>query len=211
MNQTYFRYLFRPVLRRPVLVEGVPGFGNVGRLAAELFIRLTNAKPFAEMYSPLFPDYVTVDMNGICHPPCYRFYASSLGGSDFIILTGDAQPPQEDVVAHYGLCGDILDFAEGFGCRFVATMDGVPSPNPEGKIYVAATSPKLALEVSKRGAAIYGGRRLVGVKGLLLGLAKQRGWRGVCLLGATTGVGVDRRAAFSVFKLLLRVMDLEEA
>ena len=43
----------------------------------------------------------------------------------------------------------------------------------------------------------------------LLGLAKKRGFEGICLLGATTGLETDRRAAFSVFKLLMKSLGIE--
>ncbi len=46
----------------------------------------------------------------------------------------------------------------------------------------------------------------MGATGLLLGLAKSRGWQGACLLGATTGLKADREAAFSVFKFLTKML-----
>ena len=201
--------MFRPELANPVFVEGLPGFGNVGRIAARLLIDFTRAKPFAELYSPSFPDYVIVNSRGICRPPRHEFYAASVGKTNLIILTGDAQPSHEDVVAHYGLCGEILDFAEGYGCRFIVTMGGAPAPQPTGEVYVVATSPRLAVEVAEKGAVIYGGGRVMGATGLLLGLARSRGWEGVCLLGATTGLRADRGAGFSVFKFLLKMLGLE--
>jgi len=205
MDKPYFRHLFRPELKEPVFVEGLPGFGNVGKIAAQLLIDFAQAKPFAELYSPSFPDYVIVNKNGICRAPRYEFYASSVGKTHFIILAGDVQPSVEDIVAHYRLCGEILDFIEEHGCKFFVTMGGVPMPRPAGEVYVAATSSKLAVEIMEKGAAIYGGGRIMGATGLLLGLAKSRGWEGACLLGATTGIKADREAAFSVFKFLMKM------
>jgi len=192
-----------------VFVEGLPGFGNVGKIAARLLVDFTNAKVFAELYSPSFPDYVSVNKEGICRPPRYEFYAGSLGKAHFIILTGDAQPSRDDVVAHYTLCDEILDFVEKYGCRFLVTMGGVPTPQPAGEVYVSATSNKLAAENMEKGAVIYGGGKIVGAAGLMVGLARNRGWNGVCLLGATTGLRADRNAAFSVFKFLLKMFNVE--
>jgi proteasome assembly chaperone (PAC2) family protein len=61
----------------------------------------------------------------------------------------------------------------------------------------------------EKGAVLYGAGRIVGAAGLLLGLAKERGWNGVCLLGATTGLKADKGAAFNVFKLLMRLFGVE--
>jgi len=96
MQKPYFRKLFHPELNEPVLVEGLPGFGNVGKIAARLLIDFAQAKLFTELYSPSLPDYVVVDKDGICHAPRYEFYASSTGKTQFIILTGDAQPSRCD-------------------------------------------------------------------------------------------------------------------
>lgn len=209
MNKPHSRYLFHPELENPVFVEGLPGFGNVGKIAARLLIEFTHAKPFAELYSPSFPDYVIINKEGICRPPRYQFYAAPTEKKHFIILTGDAQPSLEDVVVHYELCDEILDFAEKHGCSFIVTMGGVPTPRPAGEVYVAATSQELAVETMEKGAVIYGKGRIMGATGLLLGLAKKRGLEGLCLLGATTGLKADRNAASSVFKLLMKSLGTE--
>jgi len=201
--------LSQPKLENPVFVEGLPGFGNVGKMAARLIIEFTHANVFAELYSPSFPDYVVVNKDGLCLPPKYEFYTASLGKTQFIILTGNAQPSREDVVAHYELCDAILDFIAQYNCKFIATMAGVTTPKPAGEVYVAATSPELSAKAVEKGAVVYGGGRILGAAGLLLGLAKNRGWEGVCLLGATTGLKADRGAAYSVFKLLMRMFGSE--
>jgi len=201
--------LSQPKLENPVLVEGLPGFGNVGKIAARLIIEFTHANVFAELYSPSFPDYVVVNKEGVCLPPKYEFHTASLGKTQFVIMTGDTQPSREDVVAHYELCDDILDFVAKYDCKFIATMAGVTTPKPAGEVYVVATSPELAAKAVEKGAVVYGGGRILGAAGLLLGLAKNRGWEGVCLMGATTGLKADRGAAFSVFKLLMRMFGSE--
>jgi uncharacterized protein (TIGR00162 family) len=206
MDKPYFRSFFEPQLEKPIFVEGLPGFGSVGKIAAQLLIEFTRAKVFAELYSPSFPDYVIVSKDGTCRPPRYEFYAASTEKNHFIILTGDSQPSLEDLLAHYDLCDEILDFAEKHGCKFIVTMGGVPTPQSGGKVYVAATSEKLVSENADKGAAIYGKGRIMGATGLLLGLAKKRGWKGICLLGATTGIRADRESARSVFKFLNKTL-----
>lgn len=209
MDKPYFRSLFRPEIENAIFVEGLPGFGNVGKIAARLLIDSTKANVFAELYSPSFPDYVIVNSDGICRPPRYVFHATSMGKTNFIILTGDAQPSRDDILAHYALCDEILDFVEQFGCKFIVTLGGSPTPRPAGEVYVAATSAELAVETMEKGAVIYGGGRIVGATGLMLGLAKNRGWQGVSLLGATTGLQKDKEAAFAVFKLLMKIFETE--
>lgn len=209
MDQSYFRKIFTPVLESPIFVQGLPGFGNVGKIAAHLLIKFCGAKPFAEMYSPHFPDYVSVNSDGICRLPKYEFYAAPMEKNDFIIMIGDTQPSLEDVVAHYELCSEVLDFITGHGCNFLITLGGIPSVENSGQVFVAATSPRLAVEFMEKGAVLYARGRIVGATGLMLGMAKERGLDGVCLLGATTGFRADRGAGFSVFKFLMKALGNE--
>lgn len=210
MDKTYIRQLFKPGLDKPTFIVGLPGFGNVGKIAARLLIKFSGAKPFAELYSPFFPDYVLINPEGICRAPRYEFYASTSEKRNLIILTGDTQPSLDDVIAHYELCKEILDFAVNeYGTQFLVTMGGVPVPAPKKEVYAAATSPEFATEIMEKGAIIYGKGRIMGGTGLFLGLAKKCGLKGICLLGATTGMRADKSAGLEVFKLLVKVLGNE--
>jgi len=209
MGESYLRELSNPVLENPIFVQGLPGFGNVGKIAAHLLIKFCGAKPFAELYSPSFPDYVTIDNSGLCVLPRYEFYAAPMEKNDFIIMTGDAQPSFDDVVAHYELCEEVLNIVEKRHCSLMVTLGGVPLTEEKTHVYVAATSPRLAVEFMEKGAVIYSKGRIVGATGLLLGLAKQHDLEGLCLLGATQGFKADRGAGFAVFKFLMKALGNE--
>jgi uncharacterized protein (TIGR00162 family) len=209
MDKPYFVQTFKPALEKPIFVQGLPGFGNVGKIAINLLTKFCAAKPFAELYSPSFPDYISVNSKGICRLPRYEFYAAPMEKNDFIIMTGDTQPSFDDVVAHYSLCGEILEFVTKQGCDFIVTIGGVPITEEKTQVYVAATSPKLALEFMEKGAVIYSKGRIVGATGLILGLAKEHNMEGICLLGTTTGFRADRGAGFTVFKFLMKALGNE--
>jgi uncharacterized protein (TIGR00162 family) len=209
LDKPFFNLLFTPGLEKPVFVQGLPGLGNVGKIAAELLIKFCGAKPFAEFYSPSFPDYVSVNAKGICRLPRYEFYAAPMERNDFVIMTGDTQPSFEDVVAHYEICSEILNFVEKLGCSFIVTVGGVPLAEEKAQVYVAATSPRLAAEFMEKGAVIYSKGRIVGAAGLTLALAKEHNIDGICLLGATTGFRADRGAGFAVFKFLMKAFGNE--
>lgn len=179
----------------------------MGKIAAQLLIQFAEAKLFAEYYSPYFPDYVVVNRHGICSPPRYKFYAPLSGRKlNAVILTGNSQPQLDNVVAHYEICGEILNFAQKLGCDFMVTIGGVPVSSDKKDVYVAATSNQLAAEVMAKGGIIYGKGRIMGATGLLLGLAKERGIEGICLLGATSGIRSDKDAGFAVFDLLTKIL-----
>ena len=209
MDKPYLREISKPTLENPIFVQGLPGFGNVGRIAAHLLIKFCEAKLFAELYSPSFPDYVSISSKGTAYLPRYEFFSAPIEKNNFIIMTGETQPSFDDVVAHYDVCSEILDFVEKLGCQFVVTMGGVPITEDKDKVYVAATSARLAKDFMEKGAKIYSKGRIVGGTGLTLALAKERGLEGVCLLGPTTGFKADRGAGFLVFKFLMKALGKE--
>jgi uncharacterized protein len=209
MDKSTLREMSNPALENPVFIQGLPGFGNVGRIAAHLFIKNSGAKLFAELYSPSFPDYVSVSSKGICHLPRYEFYAATLDKTNFVIVTGETQPSFDDVLAHYGVCGEIVKYVETLGCKFLISIGGVPITEEKAQVYVAATSPRLAAEFMEKGAVIYSRGKIVGGTGLTLALAKERGLEGVCILGATAGFKSDKDAGLLVFNFLMKALGKE--
>jgi proteasome assembly chaperone (PAC2) family protein len=209
MDKPYLRQVSKPTLKKPIFVQGLPGFGNVGKIAAHLLVKFSGAKPFAELYSPSFPDYITANSKGICRLPRYEFYAGNTEKNDFIIMSGDTQPSFDDVVSHYKLCDEVLDFIEKQDCSFIVTLGGVPITEEKKQVYVAATSPRLALEFMEKGAVIYSKGKIVGATGLMLALAKERNLEGISLLGPTNGFQADRGAGFAVFKFLMKALGNE--
>jgi uncharacterized protein len=209
MDKPYLRKLSEPKLENPIFIQGLPGFGNVGRIAAHLLIKFFDAKLFAELYSPSFPDYISIDSKGIADLPKYDFFYAPMEKNNLIIMTGEIQPSFEDVVAHYQVCEEIVDFAESLGCRFLITMGGVPITEDKTEVFIAATSPRLANEFKEKGGVIYSKGRIVGGTGLTLALAKERKLEGVSLLGTTMGFKADRGAGFLVFKFLMKSLGKE--
>jgi len=209
MDKPYLRKLSSPTLDNPIFVMGLPGFGNVGRIAAHLLIKFCGAKPFAELYSPSFPDYISVSSKGLACLPRYEFYRAPMEKNTLVIMTGEVQPSFEDVVAHYGVCASVVDFVQELGCNFIVTMGGVPVTEDKTEVFIAATSSRLATEFMEKGAVIYSKGKIVGGTGLTLALAKERGIEGVSLLGTTLGFKADKGAGLLVFKFLMKALGKE--
>jgi proteasome assembly chaperone (PAC2) family protein len=209
MDKPYLRILSNPPLENPIFVQGLPGFGNVGRIAAHLLVKFFDAKPFAELYSPTFPDYISINSKGVAYLPKYDFYYAPMEKNNLIIMSGEIQPSFDDVLAHYTICEEVLNFADSLDCKFIVTMGGVPVTEDKTEVFVAATSNRIATDFMEKGAVIYSKGRIVGGTGLLLALAKERNIDGVCLLGTTLGFKADREAGFLVFKFLMKALGKE--
>ena len=209
MDNPFFRELLHTNLENALFVQGLPGFGNVGRIAAHLLIKFYDAKLFTELYSPSFPDYVIVNSYGVCTLPKYEFYFAKTKDTDIVIMTGETQPSFDDVLAHYQVCSRIVEFIKKIGCNFLVTMGGVPIVEDKSNVYIAATSSRLVNEFKEKGGVVYGKGKIVGGTGLTLALAKEYDLEGVCLLGSTSGFKADRGAGYQVFKLLANILGKE--
>ena len=64
MKATYVKELATIQARDPVLIEGLPGLGLVGKLAMRYLIKQLKAQKFAYLYSPHFPYFVLVNKRG---------------------------------------------------------------------------------------------------------------------------------------------------
>ncbi len=210
MKETEVHYISKPKLKSPVFIEGLPGIGLVGKIAADHLIQKTKAKKFCELYSPYFPPQVITDKQGIVRLVKNEFYYFSDAGRDFIILTGDFQGMTPD--SQYEISGKILDVIEQFRPRIIYTLGGLGTGKVVKKPRVyGATTNKDHIESHKKYGVIFNGREgggIFGASGLLLGLGKLRGIDGVCLMGETVGHVVDAKAAKTLLETLTKILNL---
>jgi uncharacterized protein (TIGR00162 family) len=195
-------------LKKPVLIEGLPGIGLVGKLAAEHMIKELKAEHVANLYSPHFPHQVFMRKNGVLRMLKNKFYAyHAKKGSDLLILVGDVQAITPE--AQYEVCGRILDFAQKLGTETVYTIGGygVGRIIDKPRVLGSATDKRSVEQLSKQGV-LFGQTNgsIVGAAGLLLGLGRLRGMRGACLMGETHGSYVDAKSAQSVLEVLSKIL-----
>ncbi len=84
----------KPKLKNPIFIEGLPGIGNVGKLAAEHIIESINAKKFAELHCKDFPPQVFINLDGtikLVNNEFFYWKAKKRDQRDLILLTGDYQ------------------------------------------------------------------------------------------------------------------------
>lgn len=198
-------------LKNPVLIEGIPGMGMVGRIATRYLIRQLSAKRFAEMYSPHFPYYVHVTKKGNVRLLRAEFYfwKNGKGGNDLILLTGDSQA--QTIEGQYEVASSILDFAAKNSVKTIVTIGGYRKEAEETpKVVAVSTNPELLKKALQANAIVSpSGNPIVGTAGLLLGLAKFRRIEALCLLGETRGYLPDPKAAKSVLEVLQKLLNFE--
>jgi uncharacterized protein (TIGR00162 family) len=214
MDDITMRYTEKPVLTNPIFVEGLPGIGNVGKLAAEHLKDELKGVKFAELYSKFFPPQVLVQDDGLVRLVNHEFYhvKRTPKADDMVIMTGDYQGLTPE--GQYELSDFILKELKGLGVKMMYTLGGyglgrmVTKPRVLG----AATSIDLVKEMEKHGVVFARGEPgagIVGASGLLLGLGKLYDMQSVCLMGETSGYFVDPKSAQAVLEVLTHVLDLK--
>lgn len=211
MKETMIIEIEKVKLKSPILIEGLPGLGTVGKIVTDYLRRKMRAKKFAELYSPHFAYYVLVDKTGSIRLLRNEFYywRNEGGENDIIILTGDSQA--QTIEGQYEIASHILDFAESMGVELIITVGGYRDKvKGEPKVIAASTNPSILERAMKAGAdGSSSGNPIVGMAGLLLGLAKLRDMDALCLLGETLGHIPDPKAAKSVLKVLMKLLGFE--
>ncbi len=204
MKGSYVKETLKVELRSPVLIEGLPGMGMVGRIAVRFLIKQLGASRFAELYSPHFPYYVLVNKKGSVRLlRCEFFSWKNVGGeNDFVFLVGDSQA--QTIEGQYEVADAILEYAVKLGVKTIVTIGGYRQEAEKAPQVVAVSTRSELLEraVGAKAVASPAGNPIVGTAGLLLGLAKFRGIDALCLLGETRGYLPDPVAARSVIEVL---------
>ncbi|MGQ9543787.1 MAG: PAC2 family protein [Candidatus Bathyarchaeia archaeon] len=197
--------------REPILIEGLPGLGSVGRIVAQEIIRGLKARRIATLYSPTFPYYALVDSRGLVRLPRNEFYywTSRSGEKEIIVVTGDCQPKTS--MGQYEVANVIIEYAIRYSVKLIVTVGGYSSTKKnDGKVYGAATNIGLLKRLIELGVVVdRAGIPVVGVSGLILGLARPKRIDAVCLLGETASYTPDPKAAERVLTALVKLLGIE--
>lgn len=204
-------------LENPIFIEGLPGVGQVGRIAAGYLIEQLHAEKFAELISAHFYPFVMLQQSSSVRVLKNEFYywkAKKKNQRDLILMIGDSQ--SIDPTGHYEIVETALDFVEKFGVKEIFTIAGlsVGSLNREPKVVGAVSDAELAKKYKQFNIDFESENKvgtIVGASGLFIGLAKYRGMKGVCLLGETSNLPdiPDPKSAESVLKVLTNILNIE--
>ena len=201
-------------LTDPIMVEGLPGVGHVGKLVADHMVEELHAEKIIEIYSPHFPPQVMVKEDGTIKQVKNEIYArrGQNGEPDLLIIIGDYQSATNE--GHYELTSIFLDIAESYKVRRIYALGGYGTGQfvDKSSVMGAATSVELVEEMKTQGVLFQEnepGGGIIGVSGLLLGLGALRGLDVICLMGVTSGYLVDPKAASEVLRVLSGILGIE--
>lgn len=212
----------KPDLEDPILIEGLPGIGNVGRIAAAYVMEQLGAEKFAELYSPHFMPFVLIEDDEISSLKIEFYSWKNDSGNDIVFLVGNTQAREDGGAGHFEIAEEVIEFCKDLGIKRVFTLGGFATgslqedmDDEDVEVLGAVTHKKLKEKYSGSNINFEDTKSnigmIVGATGVLLGTAKKEGLEGVCLMGETTGFPIltDPKAAESIIKILIDILDLD--
>lgn len=193
-----------------------PGIGDVSLTAARYIVDKLNAVEIGEIDPVNFfePVGVTVRDNVVESPrfPESKFYYWQYprASKGLLLFIGEEQPAFKG----YELVSSVLDVAQRLRVSRVYSCAAAVTRihhSEEMKVWGAATDSSLVEELSRHHVILRGSLRIAGLNGLILGMAKERGMEGICLLGEVPSYATqisNPKASLAVLGILTRMLEI---
>ncbi|MGB2800063.1 MAG: PAC2 family protein [Dehalococcoidia bacterium] len=192
-----------PKLEKPDMVACWPGIANIGVIAVDTLMGQIGVEELGEIepWDFFYPRRVIIK-GGVLEDlefPSSKFYYKRFENKDLIIFIGEEQPTDggriyAEGIKAYQMADLVLDVAERFGCQRVYTSGAAVAVTHHAlkpRVWAVTSRDDLNKEVkgydntilmSEIEGTVDGGS-ITGLNGLLLGLAKKRGFEAICLMG----------------------------
>jgi proteasome assembly chaperone (PAC2) family protein len=198
------------------LIAAWPGIGDVALIVAKYIKDKLDAEEIGEIEPFDFFDPIGIMVKGnIIEAPQFpesKFYHwhNSASGRDLILFISDEQPSFKG----YELANSVLDVSRKLKVKRVYTCAAAIARihhAEKPKVWGAATNQKLLETLKKYDIILRGDIQIAGLNGLFLGVAKEMGFEGICLLGEvpmyTTRIP-NPKASLAVLDVLAKMLDI---
>ena len=149
-STTTVRYDFTPEMDHPILIEGLPGVGNVGKIAADYLCEKLDGKKFATIYSESFPPQVILDNDCVVHMACNELWYAKVNGKDVVFLRGNYQGSTPE--GQYLICDDLMrDVFLRMDLSYIYTLGGYGTGQMVDKPRVLGAVSDIALKQELHG------------------------------------------------------------
>lgn len=205
-------YDYKPTLKKPVLIEGLPGVGNVGKIAADFICEKLNGKKFATILSEDLPQQVVLDDECVAKAIDNELWYADINGNDVVFLLGDAQGTTTQ--GQFNLSKLVMDIVLPYDPSMIITLGGYGTGNivTDPRILGAVSDSKLKTKMEEHGVGFYPGEPqggIVGCAAILLAMGKAYGIDSICIMGETSGYVLDHKSARKVISVLGSIFGTE--
>ena len=196
-------------ISHPVIIVGLPGVGNVGKLAADLMADELKAESFAKIYSSELPPQVLVNEDCTAEPVCIELSLARTELHDIVFVLGESQAStpsgQHDLTEH------IFSALLPYDPSLVVTLGGYGTGElkQSPRLLGVVTDVSLKPEMEEAGVGFYDGEPkggIVGAAALFLTIGKRYGVPAMSIIGETSGYILDHRSAALVVHALNAIL-----
>lgn len=204
--ENFVRFDCRPTLDNPIFIEGLPGVGNIGKVAADLIRDEIHAKRFARIFSEDLPPQVMLDDECVGTMVSHElWYANDINGHDIILLLGNYQGTSP--LGQYRLSKEAFDIVIPYSPSMIITLGGyaVGTAIMEPRVLGAVSDSRMKSGLEGHGVVFSPGEPkggIVGAAAVILGLGEAHGIDSACIMGETSGYVVDFKSARNVVNVL---------
>lgn len=208
----------RPKLKNPYLIVAWPGMGEVAFKAASFLVEKLKAEEFAAIPAQDY-FYLTgsIIVDGVLSTPQlpqnkFYYWKNKTGKNDLIIFISNAQP---DLSKAKDYSQRIIQAAKALGVEMIVSLASMPQPIEHAQdsgVWFASTSQELNNSLKKYNLRMLSEGQISGMNGLFLGIAKEDGLKGFCLLGEIPLYTIqieNPRAAQAVLRALAKILNIQ--
>lgn len=212
-STTTVKYDSHPKLEHPVFIEGLPGVGNVGKIAADFLCEKLEAKRFATIYSESFPPQVMLDGDCVISLACNELYYARAKDKDIIFLVGNYQGSTPE--GQYLICDDLMrDVLLKMDPSFIYTLGGYGTGQMVDvpRVLGAVSDISIKQELSEHGVVFSPGEPAAGIVGasaLFVAFGQMYDIPAACLMGETSGYFIDHKSGIALVKVLESILGLD--
>ncbi|WP_297463911.1 proteasome assembly chaperone family protein [Thermococcus sp.] len=191
-----------PEVKNPILIEGYPGVGLVGHIAANFLVRELRMNRIGYVESPFIPPMAMI-LEGKPNPPL-RFY----GKDNIIVAVADIYIPPTLVNE---IARELVDYLTEMKAEKVVSMGGIGIGffKDQLEVWGVGAREELNRELEEKGVKILQYGSIMGMSGRLLWEATKNELDAYVLLGETFGDRPDPRAAANVIEALKKLVPIE--
>lgn len=208
----------RPKLKQPYLIVAWPGMGEVAFKAGKYLVEKLEAEEFATIPAQDY-FYLTgsVIAGGVLNAPQlpqnkFYYWKNRTGKNDLIIFISNAQP---DLSKAKEYSQRIIQLAKSFNVEMIVSLASMPQPidhTQEAGVWFASTAQELNNSLKKYNLHMLSEGQISGMNGLFLGIAKEEGLKGFCLLGEIPLYTIqveNPRASLAVLSALAKILNIQ--
>jgi len=202
----------KPDLKNVIFIEGLPGVGNVGKIAADFVSYKLKSKRMATIITSELPSQVLVDQENYGYIVSNElWYVKDISGHDIIFLLGDLQSSTPQ--GQFEMCKLIFEKVIPYDPQLVITLGGygLGEVVKDPRVLGAVNDSKLKTKLSKKGVTFQPGEPqggIVGAAALFVAFATEYDIPAACLMGETSGFLVDHKSARCVVNMICNILEI---